>query len=158
MILGLSLSTFTLLHVIISLIGIGAGFVWLAGALRGGSTRGWTEVFLITTVATSVTGFFFPFVAVGPPHIVGVLSLIVLAVTLYALYGRALTGRWRRVFVITATVALYFNTFVAVAQAFTKIAPLKALEPTGTGPIFGAAQLATLALFVWLGRRAARAN
>jgi cytochrome c oxidase assembly factor CtaG len=151
MILGLSLATFTLVHVIISLIGIATGLVVLWAMIANKPSKGWTEVFLVTTVATSVTGFFFPLKAVGPPHIVGGVSLIVLVATLYALYGRKLTGPWRAVYVITATIALYLNSFVGVAQSFTKIAPLKALEPTGTGPIFGAAQLVTLALFVWLG-------
>ena len=150
-ILGLSLPAFTELHVIISLIGIVAGLVFFA-ALTGGR---WLSLinglFLVFTILTSVTGFFFHSKAIGPPHIVGVISLVVLAVTLIAIYGRRLAGIWRGVFVITAVLALYLNCFVLVVQLFQKIPSLNAFAPTGTEPPFVAAQGATLLLFLVLG-------
>ncbi len=103
--------TFTLLHVVISLIGIAAGVVVVYGMWTAKRLAGWTAVFLITTIATSVTGFLFHSVAIGPPHIVGAISLAVLAVTLLALYTFHLAGRWRTIYVVTAVLALYLNVF-----------------------------------------------
>ena len=151
MILGLSTATFTLLHVIISLIGIAAGLVALGGLLTSRRLPGWTAVFLATTVLTSVTGFFFHSKAIGPPHIVGVISLVILAIALWALYGGKLVGAWRPTYVITATIALYLNVFVGVVQSFLKIPTLHALAPAGTEPPFAIAQGATLVLFGVLG-------
>ncbi len=151
MILGMSTATFTLLHVIISLIGIATGLVALGGMLTNRRLPGWTAVFLATTVLTSVTGFFFHSKAIGPPHIVGVISLVVLAISLWALYGGKLVGVWRPTYVITATIALYLNVFVGVVQAFQKLPPLHALAPAGTEPPFAIAQGATLILFGVLG-------
>src|SRR5262245_17881068 len=118
MILGMSVAAFTTLHVVISLIGIITGLVVVLGMIGNRPMPGWTAVFLATTVATSVTGFFFPLKQIGPPHIVGAISLVVLAVTLFALYGARLAGRWRLAYVVTAVIALYLNCFVAVVQAF----------------------------------------
>jgi hypothetical protein len=151
MILGMSVGTFTLLHVIISLIGIVSGVVVLAAMLAGKEPRGLTAVFLCTTVLTSATGFLFHSAKIGPAHIVGVISLVILAIALVALYARHLVGVWRPTYVITATIALYLNVFVGVVQSFDKLAPLKALAPTGSEPPFKVAQLAVLALFVVLG-------
>src|SRR5271170_3413865 len=106
MILGMSLSTFTLVHVIISLVGIGSGFIVLYGLLTGKRLDGWTALFLATTVATSVTGFFFPFDHLLPSHKVGIISLVVLAIAIVARYALHLAGAWRRIYVITAIIAL----------------------------------------------------
>lgn len=156
MILGMSVATFTLFHVILSLIGIGAGLVVMFGLLSGRKPGGWTALFLFTTLATSVTGFMFPLVRVGPPHIVGAISLIVLAVAFLALYSRRLAGHWRWIYVATAVVALYLNVFVGVVQAFQKLPFVRQLAPTQTEPPFVIAQVAVLSIFVALGISAAR--
>jgi len=156
MILGMTTSTFTLVHVLLSLVGIGSGFVVIFGLLTGKRLDGWTALFLATTVATSVTGFLFPFEHLLPSHKVGMTSLVVLAVPILARYAFHLTGAWRRVYVISAVVALYLNVFVAVVQAFLKVTALKALAPTQKEPPFLVAQLVVLALFVVLGIFAAK--
>ena len=120
MMLGMSLATFTQFHVIISLIGIGSGILVLIGMLQANLMPKITAVFLATTVATSVTGFMFPFTSFGPPEIVGLISLIVLIVAILALYSFKLAGSWRWVYVASAMIALYLNCFVLVAQAFRK--------------------------------------
>src|SRR5437879_12160188 len=127
MIWGLTASTLTLVHVLLSLIGIGAGLVVMVGLLTGRSLNGWTGLFLFTTVATSVTGFGFPFDHLLPSHKVGIISLVVLAVAILARYALHLTGAWRRIYVISAVAALYLNVFVAVVQAFLKVPALHAL-------------------------------
>lgn len=154
--LGMSLATFTLVHVIISLVGIAAGLVVLAGMLQAKRYAGWTVLFLATTIVTSVTGFMFPLTKVGPPHIIGAISLVVLALTLFALYSKHLAGPWRWIYVTTALLALWLNCFVAVVQAFLKIPFLHRLAPQGNEPAFAIAQLVVLALFVWLGWRAVK--
>src|SRR5271170_69012 len=121
MILGLSTSAFTRVHVAISLIAIVSGLIVMAGLLRGRNAAGWTGTFLATTIASSATGFFFHSAAIGPPHIVGGLSLAILGLALWAIYSRNLAGPWRRVYVICAVAALYLNVFVGVVQAFQKI-------------------------------------
>jgi len=156
MILGLSTETFTLIHVVISLIGIVSGLAVLAGMLGARMMPGLTALFLATTVATSVTGFLFHSPAFGPPHVIGLISLVVLAVALYALYGGRLAGFWRPAYVVTALFALYLNVFVGVVQAFQKLPALQALAPTQSEPPFLIAQLATLALFLVLGFLAVR--
>ena len=156
MVLGLSLSTFTLLHVIISHAGIGSGFVVVWGWFNNKRLDGWTAIFLVTTVLTSVTGFMFPFEGFKPSYVLAVLSLIVLAIAIYARYSRKLTGASRSTYVITAAFALYFNCFVAVVQAFMKVPALHALAPTGSEPPFLVAQFAVLAVFVWLTYRAVK--
>jgi hypothetical protein len=143
--------TYTLIHVVISLVGILSGLVVLFGLLAGKRLDGWTGLFLATTVATSVTGFGFPFHHFLPSHGVGILSLVVLALALYALYSRRLAGGWRRTYVICAVVALYFNVFVAIVQAFLKVPALHALAPTQTEPAFKLVQGVVLLLFVVLG-------
>src|ERR1700693_1551047 len=109
MMLGMSLSTFTLVHVLISLVGIASGLVVLYGLLTGKRLDGWTGLFLATTVLTSVTGFGFPFDHLLPSHILGILSLVVLAVTIPARYKFHLGGAWRWIYVVGAGMALYFN-------------------------------------------------
>ena len=156
MILGMSTASFTLLHVIISLVGIASGFVVAAGMRSSQGLRRWTAVFLTTTILTSVTGFFFHSKSFGPPHVVGVISLVILAIALVALYGYHLAGAWRGVYVTTALAAQYFNCFVLVAQLFAKVPFLNALAPNGSEPPFAIAQLVVLAAFVALGISAFR--
>jgi hypothetical protein len=155
MILGLSVATFTLLHVIISLIGIATGLVVLYSMIAN-RISAWTSAFLVTTVLTSATGFLFHSNAIGPPHIVGALSLLILAFTLLAFYTFRLAGRWRAVYVITAILALYLNVFVGVVQAFQKIPVLHRLAPLGNEPPFAVAQALVLAVFAALGWLALR--
>src|SRR2546427_12748531 len=130
MTLGLSLETFTIVHVIISLVGLVSGFVVLKGLLSSRRCAGWTALFLITTVLTSVTGFGFPFDHFLPSHAVGAISLVFLAVALFAVYVKHLAGAWRWTYVVSAVIALWFNVFVLIVQAFMKISALKALAPT----------------------------
>jgi hypothetical protein len=152
----MSVATFTFVHVVISLIGIATGLVVLAAMLRGKRLPAWTAVFLATTILTSVTGFAFPFDRFLPSHWFGVISLVVLAVTLLALYAFRLAGPWRWLFVAAAVVALYLNVFVAVVQAFQKLAFLQPLAPTQSEAPFLLAQLVVLAVFIVLGILAAR--
>ena len=156
MILGMSVSAFTQLHVALSLAGIAAGFAVLVGLLRSHVSGGTTAVFLITTILTSATGFLFPATAVLPSHVVGAVSLAALAVAVVALYNRRLEGPWRAAYVASAMLSLYLNVFVLVVQAFQKIAFLNALAPTQSAPPFVVTQGVVLALFVWLGFRALR--
>ena len=150
MILGMSIATFTIIHVAISLIGIGTGLIVLFGLLNGKLLSSWNGLFLIFTILTSVTGFFYPFKGVTPGIILGILSLIVLAVALLALYGGHLRGGWKRTYAITAMVALYFNVFVLIAQMFQKVPALHALAPTGTEAPFKIAQLLLLIVSIVL--------
>jgi len=150
MIWGLSTATFTLVHVVISLIGISTGFIVMIGLLTGHRLSGSTAVFLASTIATSVTGFGFPFDHFEPPHYVGVISLIVLTIALIARYAFHLDGAWRWIYVISAVTALYFNVFVAIVQAFQKIPALKAIAPTQSEPPFVIAQATVLVLFIGL--------
>ncbi|HEY0329344.1 MAG TPA: hypothetical protein VGC77_09610 [Rhodopseudomonas sp.] len=147
MILGLSLSTFTLIHVLISLVAIASGLIAMVGLLTSNPLRGWTALFLLTTILTSVTGFFFPFAQLLPSHIVGIISLLLLTPAVIALYLRRLGGIWRPIYVVTALLSLYLNMFVLVVQGFVKIPWLTALAPTQTEPPFLAAQGALLAFF-----------
>lgn len=156
MIVGMSLSTYTTIHVVISLVGILSGLIVLFGLLAGKRLDGWTALFLTTTVATSVTGFAFPFHGFGPPHFVGMISLVVLALAIVARYPKHLAGGWRKVYVINAVIALYLNCFVGVVQAFEKIPALNALAPKQTEPPFAIAQLVLLAIFIALGVIATR--
>lgn len=148
MILGMPVSTFTLIHVLISLIGILTGVVVVLGLCGNRRLNGWTGVFLATTLLTSLTGFLFPIKAIGPPHIVGVISLVLLVPCLLGLYAYKLAGNWRWIYVITAVAALYLNVFVAVVQAFGKISFLHTLAPKGNEPPFAVAQGVVLLLFV----------
>jgi hypothetical protein len=145
------LTLFTLFHVLLSLIGIGAGFVFVFGLLSSRWLNGWNSWFLWTTILTSITGFLFPFHKLLPSHILGILSLIVLALAGYALYARRLAGAWGRTYVISAIIALYFNFFVLIAQLFMKVPALKALAPTQSEAPFKISQLAALLLFILLG-------
>jgi hypothetical protein len=151
MILGLSTSTFTLLHVALSLIGIVSGIIVLYGMVSARKLDGWIALFLATTVLTSVTGYFFPTTTVLPSHVVGGISLVMLAAAIVALYVFSLAGPWRWIYVVGAVVALYLNVFVGVVQAFQKLPPLTALAPTQSEPPFLVAQLVVMAIFIGLG-------
>ena len=145
------LRAYTIIHTLISLIGILTGLIVLVGLLAGKRLDGWTKWFLITTVLTSVTGFFFPFHGFTPAIALGIMSLSVLAVAIFARYPRQLAGHWRWIYVVTAVIALYFNVFVLVVQTFEKIPALHAMAPTQTEPPFKLTQLVVLAIFVLLG-------
>ncbi len=145
------MTTLTLIHVAISLIGSGSGFVVMFGLLAGKRLDGWTALFLTSTVATSVTGFlFFPFHHFLPSHGVGIISLLVLAVAIFARYPRRLAGAWRWIYVVTSAVALYLNVFVGIVQSFEKAPALRAIAPTQSEPPFLITQLVILVLFVVL--------
>ncbi len=150
MVLGMSLPTFTFLHVLVSLIGIVAGFVMVIGLIGGKLFPRWTGIFFIATALTILSGFLFPYKGFTPAIGVGVLSLLVLLLAIIARYVRHLAGAWRSTYVITAILALYFNFFVLIVQSFEKIPALKALAPTQSEPPFKLAQLAALVLFVVL--------
>lgn len=156
MILGMSLSAFTLLHVALSLVGIAAGFLVLIGLLTSRPPGMWTMLFLATTILTSVTGYLFPVDRILPSHIVGAISLVVLALAVCALYRFRLAGAWRWIYVVCAIAALYLNVFVAVVQAYLKIAALHALAPTQSEPPFAITQGIVLLAFTALGFVAVR--
>jgi hypothetical protein len=150
MVLGMSLATFTLLHVIISLIAIVTGLVVMSGMLGSRPMPGLTAIFLLFTILTSVTGFLFPFTQLLPSHMVGIMSLVLLAIACIALYGVRLAGVWRSIYVVTAMASLYLNVFVLVVQGFLKIPALHALAPSvpPAGPVFAVVQGIVLLFFV----------
>jgi hypothetical protein len=150
------LPMFTLIHVVISLLGVVAGLVVVGGLMTGARLDGWTAFFLATTILTSVTGFRFPFTEVSPPLVVGALSLAVLAVCLAARYLKQLVGAWRATYVITAVMALYLNFLVLVVQLFAKTPQLARLAPTQQEAPFVVTQALVFALFLWLGWTALR--
>ena len=153
---AIAIDATTLVHVILSLMGIASGFVVLFGLLRARPMDAWTGIFLATTVLTSATGFLFPFHKFLPSHAIGILSLIVLAIAIVARYMKHMEGGWRKTYVITAVTALYFNVFVLIAQMFLKVPALHELAPTGSEPPFLIAQLIVMALFILVGRRAVK--
>jgi hypothetical protein len=150
MILGMSLSTFTMVHVIISLIAIVSGIVVMSGLLGSNRMPGLTAIFLLFTILTSATGFLFPFEKLLPSHMIGILSLVLLAIACVALYGMMLSGSWRWIYVVTAMTSLYLNVFVLIIQAFLKVAPLHALAPSvpPSEPPFAIIQGIVLVFFV----------
>jgi hypothetical protein len=147
---GSNLSAFTLLHVSISLIGVIAGLIALTGWLKSDPSRIPTATFLATTILTSVTGFLFPFTKLLPSHIVGIISLVLLGVATFALYGRHLSGVWRPIYTVTATLSLYLNVFVLIVQSFLKVPLLRAWAPTQTEPAFLVVQGMAFLLFLAL--------
>jgi hypothetical protein len=156
MVLGMSIETFTFVHVVISLVGIMTGFIVLALMLQSAPIAGWNAFFLISTILTSVTGYFFPIVGLTPAHVVGAISLVILAVALLAIYGMKLAGRWRAIYVVSAVAALWFNVFVAIVQSFNKFGYLNKFAPTGSEPPFAVTQGVVLILFVIAGIAAVR--
>jgi hypothetical protein len=150
MVLGMSLSAFTLLHVIISLIAIVSGIIVMFGMLGSNRMPGLTAIFLLFTILTSATGFLFPFEKLLPSHIIGILSLVLLAIACIALYAMRLSGAWRWVYAVTALLSLYFNVFVLVIQSFLKIPALAAVAPGNppSGPVFAVVQGIVLVFFI----------
>jgi hypothetical protein len=146
--------TFTLIHVALSLLAMVAGLVVTGGLLAGRRLDGWTGIYLATTALTNITGFQFPFTTLLASHAVGIVSLVILPVVLWARYGKQLAGAWRRVFVVGAMLLLYLNVFVLIAQLFRRVPALIASAPTQSEPPFVVTQVGTLVLFLWLGRGA----
>jgi hypothetical protein len=146
MIFGMTLLTFV--HVAISLVGIASGFVVLRGLLTDRRLDGWTAIILASTVATSVTGFFFPFQRLLPSHVLGIISLVVLAIPIVARYSRRLSGAWRWIYAVSAVMALYLNFFVLIVQSFQKVPALHDAAPNQTEAPFVITQLVALTVFV----------
>ena len=141
----------TSVHVVISLLALAAGLVLLASLIAGRHEPVTAALFLATTLATSLTGFLFPSPPVTPAQVFGVISVVTLAVAIYAVYRVRPSGRWRTVYVVASVFALYLNAFVGVVQAFQKIGPLHRLAPTQTEPAFIAAQSLLLVVFAIAG-------
>ena len=156
MIAGLSIENFTILHTAISLIAIASGLIVLAGMLRARRLPGWTAVFLVTTILTSVTGFMFPINGLTPAIVFGLISIVILVIALAALYLKHLSGAWRWIYVTTVLVALYLNVFVLIVQSFQKVPALQKLAPSQSEPPFQIAQGATLLAILILGALAVR--
>ena len=154
MILGLSSSAFTLLHVLVSLAGIATGLVAVLGLINNKLFQAWTAIFLGTTLLTSATGFLFPFKGITPGIVLGILSVVALIIATVALYGEKLSGAWRGAYVLSACTALYFNVFVLFAQLFAKVPALRAVAPSQTSPAFGLTQVVVLVIFIFLTTRA----
>ena len=149
MLLGLSLSAFTTLHVIITLIAIVTGLIVMFGMVGPYRSGGLTAIFLLFTILTSVTGFMFPFNGVTPGILIGILSCVLLAVACLALYSMKLAGPWRWIYLLTALISLYLNVFVLVIQSFLKIPPLHEIAPGNppAGPAFFVVQGIVLVFF-----------
>ena len=150
MVLGMSLPAFTMVHVIISLIGIVSGIIVMFAMLGSHRQPGMTAIFLLFTILTNATGFLFPFEGFKPSYVIAGLSLVLLLIACIALYGMKLAGAWRWIYVVTALLSLYFNVFVLVIQSFLKIPALTALAPGNppSGPVFGAVQGIVLLFFI----------
>jgi hypothetical protein len=151
MVLGMTLPVFTYVHVAFSLIGILSGIVVVLGMVRNMRLDKVTALFLVTTVLTSVTGFFFPFKGVTPAIILGILSLIVLFFAILARHTFHMLGKWRWIYVVSSVVALWFNFFVLIAQSFMKVPALHALAPKGSEPPFLVAQVLAMIGYIVLG-------
>lgn len=147
----MTLQYFTLFHIAISIVGITSGFGFLAGLISGRLFPRWAAVYLASTIATSVTGFLFPFRGVTPGILVGIVSVVVLALACFALYVRRLKAPWGIIFIFTSVLALYLNVFVLVVQTFQKNPALVEIAPDQGGPAFAVTQGTVLVLFVWLG-------
>lgn len=141
---------FTFFHVLLSLIGIASGLIVALGLLASRRLDGLTAVFLITTVLTSITGFLFPIHGITPGIVIGILSLIALAIAIFARYSKKMAGAWRGTYVVTAMIALWFNVFVLIVQLFEKVPALHAIDPTHSGPPFKVTQVVVLLVFVFL--------
>jgi hypothetical protein len=146
-----AITTFTLIHVVLSMVGIFAGLVVTGGLIAGRRLDGWTGLFLVTTVLTNVTGFGFPFTTLIASHVVGIVSLMILPVVIAARYWKHLAGGWRALYVVGTVTALYLNVFVLVVQLFRRLPALLVSAPKQNEPPFVVTQLLVLALFVWLG-------
>jgi hypothetical protein len=145
------LTIYTVIHTVISLVGVLSGFALLYGLITSKPCGCWTATFFASQILTDLTGFAFPFHGFKPSYVVGIISLVLLLVAMYGLYGQHLAGVWRKVYVITAIMALYLDVFVAVVQSFLKIPALNAMAPTQTEPPFKITQMVVLVLFIVLG-------
>jgi hypothetical protein len=145
------MTTFTFVHVALSLVGIASGFIVLYGLLTSRAYGNWTALFLATTLATTITGFGFPFTQLLPSHITGFIELATLGLAIVGRYVYHLMGAWRPIFVVSAVISLYLNVFVLVVQIFLKIPAVNRLAPTQSEPPFLIAQLAVLIAFIALG-------
>jgi len=152
----LDITTFTLVHTVISIVAITAGLVVAGGLIAGVRIDGWTGIFLVTTALTSITGFFFPFTQLLPSHKVGIISLIILPFVIAARYWKHLAGAWRGIYVVGTVLVLYLNFFVLLVQLFRRIPALIVAAPKQTEPPFVLTQLLVLTLFAWLGFAAFR--
>jgi hypothetical protein len=150
MLLGMSLSSFTQLHVVISLIGIAAGLVVAFAMLSAKRPPATTAVFLLTTALTDITGFMFP-TPFDPADVIGILDLVFVGLACVALYVNHVQGAARWIYVASALLALYFNCFVLVVQSFQKVPFLHQFAPKGNEPAFAVAQGVLLILFIGLG-------
>jgi len=148
---GIPTELFLQIHVVISLIGIASGLVVLYGLLSGKLLAGWTALFLLTTILTSLTGFPLPPFGFDPPRAIGILLLVLMAAAVLALYVFHLAGSWRWIYIVTAVASLYLNVFVAVVQSFQKLSFLQPLAPTQSEPPFVIAQVVVLVIFIVLG-------
>jgi hypothetical protein len=144
MILGMSIAAFTLVHVLLSLVGIGSGLIVMLGLIARTRFDRWTALFLASTLASCVTGFAFPIAKLTPAHVFGVLTLVALTLAIVARYRFGLAGAWRRTLVVSTSIALYLNGFIGVVQAFQKVPALRAIAPTQSEAPFIAAQLSVL--------------
>src|SRR5262245_18732171 len=150
-----SLSTFTLVHTVLSLVALASGIVVVIVLVRSRSSPRWTALYLVTAVATSATGFGFPFEKLLPSHVVGIICLVLLLVVILARYAFRLVGAWRWIYAVGLTVTVYLDAFVAVVQAILKVPALHALAPGGSEPPFAVAQGVVLVVFVALAVAAA---
>src|SRR5215470_17393905 len=148
MILGISIGAFTILHVIITLVAIGSGLIVVGGMFASHRLPVTTALFLFTTALTCATGFLFPVHGFTPALGVGILTCVILAVALFALYKERLVGAWRWVYAIAAIASLYLNIFVLVVQSFVKVSALNALAPTQSEPPFAVTQAVVLVIFI----------
>jgi hypothetical protein len=142
------LQIYTIIHTLISLVAIFTGFIVLFGLLSSERLDGWTKWFLISAVATTVTGFFFPFHGLTPAFKLGIISAVILAITIYARYFKNLSGPWRWLYAAGAVTSLYFNVVVLIVQSFEKVPALYSFAPTQTEQPFKVTQLVALALFM----------
>jgi hypothetical protein len=152
----MGMSLLTVIHVALSLIGIAAGFLVIFQMIGGKTLGGLNAIFLVTTILTSVTGFFFPITKLTPGLVIGSISIVVLAIAVFALYSKKLAGGWRAAYVVTAVMAQFFNVLVLVVQSFRKIPALHAHAPTDDAPIVKICQLGALILCIALGIFAAK--
>jgi hypothetical protein len=150
------MSTLTWVHTALSVAALIAGLVVVIGLFTSKTLRGWTTFFLVTAIATSVTGFGFPFETFGASHWIGVVSLVVLALAVLARYAFHYAGTWRWLYTVGTVVAFYFLVFVLIAQAFKKVPSLEALAPTLSEPPFAIAQLVVLIIFLAIAVATAR--
>jgi len=144
---------FTSVHTIFSLVAIVAGIGVMAMLIDNRKPNAGTLVFLITAIATSVTGFFFPFTKFLPSHGVGVICLALFVPALLAQYKYNFAGHWRWIYVISMAVNVYFLFFVLVTQLFLKVPAIHVLAPNAPDnpePPFAIAQVIVLAIFIWL--------